>query len=577
MSPPLSSLGVTRTRRQGTLTATDIGRTYNTVVILDAVSLAVGPRTRLGVVGPNGVGKSTLLRILAGLERPDLGRITRAPASLTVGYVPQETIADGRPGETLRASLARRTGVAAAEAGLDRAARALGGDLTNPSDGDDDEVANRSPDEAYSEALETYLALGGPDLDARAAEVCSRLGLPPEHLNLDVTALSGGQAARAALAAILLSRFDILLLDEPTNDLDFAGLDQLESFVTGLDGGLVIISHDRAFLDRTVTDVLELDEHLRTATQYGGGWAAYLEARAVARRHAEEGHRGYVSERQRLLERAQTQRQWAVEGVIRAKKNPPDNDRAAKGAKINRTEKQAGKLRITEKRIERLSPVDKPWEGWQLHLQFKVAARSGAVVAKLSGAVVERGAFRLGPISVEVGWAERLAIVGPNGSGKSTLVGALTGTLPLADGTQYLGPSVMLGELDQSRRTFLGQGSMLSAFTSASGLLPRESRSLLAKFGLGATAVGRSAESLSPGERTRAVLALLMATGVNCLVLDEPTNHLDVPAIEQLEEALEGYDGTLILITHDRTFLEAVRVTRTLDMADLPSSLSASP
>ncbi|HZB73036.1 MAG TPA: ATP-binding cassette domain-containing protein, partial [Acidimicrobiales bacterium] len=215
---------------------------------------------------------------------------------------------------------------------------------------------------------------------------------------------------------------------------------------------------------------------------------------------------------------------------------------------------------------ERLDVVDKPWEGWELQLTIATAPRSGDVVARLSGAVVERGSFHLGPLDVEIGWAERVAVLGPNGSGKTTLLRALLGDLPLAAGEHWVGPGVVVGELDQTRRTFESDRPLLDAFVDASGLRPQESRSLLAKFGLTTEHVARSASSLSPGERTRAVLGLLMARGVNCLVLDEPTNHLDLPAIEQLEAALEGYDGTLLLVTHDRQLLDSVRLDRTIEL-----------
>jgi len=534
-----------------TLVATDVTRSHGAFVVLDGVSVTVGPRARIGVVGPNGVGKTTLLRILAGLERADSGRLTLAPPTLNVGYLPQELVP--RTGETLRAYLGRRTGVTAAEAELEEAAALLGG----PDAGADDR---------YSVALERYLHLGGPDLDARAAEVCENLGLPADRLDVALGALSGGQGARAALAAILLSRFDVMLLDEPTNDLDFAGLSQLERFLADLDGALVVVSHDRAFLETTVERVLELDEHTRKSTEFGGGWQGYLDATRTARRHAEEAYDGYTTQRSGLVDRARTQRQWAVTGVRDARKNPPDNDKTRRNIKINRTEKQAAKVRITENAIERLEVVEKPWEAWDLHLELTPATRSGDVVARMVDAVVERGSFRLGPLSLEVAWADRLAIVGPNGSGKTTLLRALLGELPLASGERWMGPGVVVGELDQGRRQFLTEEPLIAGFSRASGLLVQPSRSLLAKFGLGAEHVGRPASSLSPGERTRATLALLMATGANCLVLDEPTNHLDLPAIEQLEQALDDYEGTLLLVTHDRRLLEALEITRTVDL-----------
>ena len=221
---------------------------------------------------------------------------------------------------------------------------------------------------------------------------------------------------------------------------------------------------------------------------------------------------------------------------------------------------------ISERALERLGTVDKPWEGWQLHLDLAPTARSGDVVARLSEAEVRRGNWTLGPVDLEIGWAERVVITGPNGGGKSTLLGALLGRLELSGGDRYVGPSVRFGELDQRRRRVTAGERLIDSFMGSTGQTQEEARSVLAKFGLTAEHVGRAPEQLSPGERTRAQLAELMVTGTNCLVLDEPTNHLDLPAIEQLEEALEGYRGTLILVTHDRWLLETLQATRLVEI-----------
>ena len=567
----MSSSLMSSSRPLATLIATGLTRSHGTFVVLDGVGLSIGPHSRIGVIGPNGVGKSTLLRILAGLEPADGGRLVAAPPDLTVGYLPQEP--EARAGESLAAYLGRRTGVADAEAELERAADAMAGagagagptgagpEADGPPDAGDSDAGDH-----YSAALDRYLALGGPDFESRTAAVCYDLGLPADRLTVEMSQLSGGQAARAVLAAILLSRFDILLLDEPTNDLDFAGLARLERFLHESGGGLVVVSHDRAFLEATVDRVLELDEHDRKATEFGGGWLGYLDAKATARRHAEEAHERYTSQKGDLVERARTQRQWAVTGVRNVKTKPTDHDKAQKGFKLNRTEKQASKVRQTETALARLEVVEKPWEGWDLHMELAPSSRSGDVVARLDRAVVERGTFALGPVDLEVRWAERVAITGANGSGKTTLLRALLGQLPLAAGEHYLGPGVVVGELDQGRRRFLTDKPLMATFSAASGLLVQPTRSLLAKFGLSGEHVERAGASLSPGERTRAALALMMAVGANCLVLDEPTNHLDLPAIEQLEQALDGYDGTLLLVSHDRRLLEAVRTTRTIDV-----------
>ena len=523
--------------------------------ILDKVSISIGPQSRWGIVGPNGVGKSTLLQVLVGVLVPDAGRVERSPAGLTVGYLPQES--DAVAGETLLAYLSRRTGVTAASDELDHATTHMADD------------PNETNVDAYTDALERFLALGGDDLEARAGAVCADVGLPEDRLGVEVGVLSGGQAARAALAAILLARFDVFLLDEPTNNLDFAGLERLERFLGSLSGAVVVVSHDRFFLDRTVSRILELDEHSRSGREFAGTWSDFIAARDLARAQQAERYADYTAARSRLTARVRTQKEWAVVGVTKAKKNPKDNDKAQRDFRKNNTEKMASKVKISEKAIERLEVVEKPWEPWELRLSLgSDTARSGDVVARLEGAVVERGTFRLGPVDVEIGWAERIAILGPNGSGKSTLLGAILGRFPLAAGQRYLGPGVVVGELDQARSLYDGDTTLFEAFTARTGMDRSDARSLLAKFALGSEHVSRSGGALSPGERTRAVLATLMAGGVNCLVLDEPTNHLDLEAIEQLEIALDGFAGTVLLVTHDRALLEGVEITRTIEVGE---------
>jgi ATPase subunit of ABC transporter with duplicated ATPase domains len=310
----------------------------------------------------------------------------------------------------------------------------------------------------------------------------------------------------------------------------------------------VIVSHDRAFLDRTVTRIVELDEWTHGAREYAGGWSEYEAERERRRARHYERWEGYVSERERVEEQAQRMQRWEERGYGQGRKKKKSKD----------------VKKAFAKKLERLEAVEKPYEPWQLRLGLAAAARSGNVVVRLERAEVARGAFRLGPLDLEVSWGERLAITGPNGSGKTTLLDALAGRLPLEAGTRWAGPGVVFGELEQRRETFAGAEPLLEEFVRGSGLVVEEARTLLAKFDLGADDVLRAGGSLSPGERTRAVLALLSARGVNCLVLDEPTNHLDVEAIEELERALAGYDGTVLLVTHDRLFLERIGATRTI-------------
>jgi ATPase subunit of ABC transporter with duplicated ATPase domains len=536
------------------LTARGLAAGHADRLLFSGLDLVIAPGEITGLVGANGAGKSTLLRILAGLVPPDQGEVGLSPPAATVGYLSQEP--ERRPGESINGFIARRTGVARAQQDLDEATALL---------------VEEKPgaDDAYATALERWLALGGADLEERAAAVFNTLGLPAGAGSEAVTSLSGGQAARVNLASLLLSRYDVFLLDEPTNDLDIAGLEILEGFVRGLRAGTVLVSHDRAFLERTVHRVCELDLAQQQVRLYGGGYLAYLQERQIAREHAREAYEKYAGTRAGLQERMRTQIGWADKGVRQARAKAADNDKHIVHRQVARSEKLAGKVKATERMLDRLDVVAEPRKEWQLNMEIAAAPRSGTVAATLRDAVIERGGFRLGPVSLQVNWADRIAITGPNGAGKSTLIGALLGRLPLVSGQASLGSGIGVGEVDQARSLFDGEVPLLAAFSAqVPSLLPEDIRTLLAKYGLVAGHMLRPASSLSPGERTRAALALLQARGVNLLVLDEPTNHLDLPAIEQLEGALETYPGTFLLVTHDRRMLEAVAVTRRIAVAN---------
>jgi ATPase subunit of ABC transporter with duplicated ATPase domains len=363
---------------------------------------------------------------------------------------------------------------------------------------------------------------------------------------------SGGEAARAALRALQATGDDVLCLDEPTNNLDFDGLARLERFVRGFPGAIVVVSHDREFLDRTVTRIVAFDAETRRVREFAGTYSDFERQRDLAHREEEQAYTEYTHEKERFAALLAQRRGEAV----------------AHGFQGGRRTTNAlrGKVRQAQRRLERLDEVDKPWRAWELRLELAPAARSGDVVVRLREARMRQNDFDLGPLDLEVAWGERIALVGRNGSGKTTLLRAIVGELPLAAGTRTQGPSVVFGTIDQTRETFSGAAPLLDRFRAETGQKPEEARTLLAKFGLRGDDVGRPSRTLSPGERTRASLALLQARGVNCLVLDEPTNHLDLEAIEQLELALADYTGTVLLVTHDRRFLDRVAPTRTIEL-----------
>ena len=386
-----------------------------------------------------------------------------------------------------------------------------------------------------------------------------------------MTSLSGGQAARAALAALLLSRFDMVLLDEPTNDLDLAGLERLEGFVRGLRSGVVLVSHDREFLSRVVTRIVELDLAQHQVAVYDGGYDAFLEERAVARRHAREAYEEYADTKADLVGRARTQREWSSQGVRNAIKKAPDNDKIRRKA-------QRGVLGEAGPEGPPDGVPDRPPRRGRGAPQGVGAALHDRQrpTLELRGRHARRGhrdasaTFTFGPASLQVSAGDRIGVTGPNGAGKTTLLRLLLGRLAPDTGRASLGASVAVGEIDQARTGLAEDLPLGDAFEAAMPqMAPADVRTLLAKFGLKADQVTSLVGRLSPGERTRAAMALLQARGVNLLVLDEPTNHLDLPG----DRAARGRrssptTGALLLVSHDRRLLDNVRLDQRWQVQD---------
>ena len=454
--------------------------------VLDDVSLTVGPATCLGVVGPNGVGKSTLLQILAGLVVPSAGEVRVDPPTATVGYLSQEHAACRRRDGARRAPPARRGGRRRGRA-RGRGHRARRRAARRP------RTATRPH---WRATRRPRPGTSRPASSARARRSRSRRDVTAQP----VSTLSGGQEARVALAAILLARFDLTLLDEPTNDLDFDGLSRLEDIVARRTGGMVIVSHDRAFLERTVTDVLELDEHTRTGKAYGGGWAAYQAERAADRAHAAEDYAVYESQRAELRRRAQRERQWATTGVAREKKHPRDNDKASANVRIERTEELAGRARRTERALRRAGGGREALGGLGPALRHQ---RDGAL-GRRRRAAGGRGdrARRLHPRSLHAGHrlgradrARRPQRLGQDDARRSPA----RAPSPRPRGRDGSVRASWWANWARTGASSATQPHLADAFTAATGLRPDEARSQLAKFGLGAAAVLRPASSLSPG------------------------------------------------------------------------------
>ncbi|MDO8185210.1 ATP-binding cassette domain-containing protein [Conexibacter sp. JD483] len=534
------------------LDARQITRVHGTRTVLDHVDLHVGGDSRIALVGPNGAGKSTLLRILAGLEQPDGGTVRTHG---TVGYLPQlasEAEADGA--RSVRATIMERIGVAPAARTLDLLTAAL------------DEGQLEAID-AHAEAVVAWVTLGGADADARLETAAAEMGLDAALLDRPLATLSGGQAARAGLAALRTSRFDVVLLDEPTNHLDADGLGRLRALLHERAGGTVVVSHDRALLADVAGEVVALDARSGAATHHGGGWDSYERARAEDRARQFAAHEEALAKRAQLHAAADEARRRSAATTKRVARRPRDNDKHVAewfGARADGVAKRAATV---ARRAERVEVPDKPWEERPLKLQLTTAERGGGAVVSLDGAVIERGDFVLGPLDLSLTHGERVLLAGPNGSGKSTLIGALAGTLPLAAGTRRLAPSAVVAVLGQARDRLAADARPLaSAVRELTGLDETEARTALGAYGLGPDQAQRPAATLSPGERTRAELAVLARLRATCLLLDEPTNHLDVASLETLEAALADWPGALLVASHDLRLRAALQLTRELTL-----------
>ncbi len=527
-----------------TVTLRDLGVAFGARTLFAGLDLVLAPGDVTAVVGVNGAGKSTLMRTLIGELPVSSGTVRLAPADATMAWLPQ-VVPDAA--ESLLHYVRRRTGVADADDRLRSTSLAL---------------AEGAPgaDDAYSDALERWTGLGAADLVERLPGMASRVGLDVDpHRPLGT--LSGGQVARACLVAVLLGQYDVLLLDEPTNNLDGRGLELMADFVTSHPGPVLIASHDRGFLDRVVTSVVELDLHQQSVSRHPGGWSDHVAAKEATRARAEADYGRYADARDSLVTQSRQRRDWAEKGRSAVKRGdePDKNLRERDRARADRQGARAARLRDA---VDRLAVVEQPRKEWQLRYRLSAGRPSSEVVATLTEAVVRRDDFTLGPVTLAVGRLDRIALLGDNGSGKSTLLAALAGEVPLSGGRRSLGARVTLGVLDQERRLMDTRDTLAEVVQrELDGTPPGDVRTLLAKFGLGPEHVGRSARGLSMGERTRALMALFQGREVNTLVLDEPTNHLDVAGIEQLEAAIAAYDGTVLVVSHDERFREAIGIT----------------
>ncbi|MGE0360983.1 MAG: ABC-F family ATP-binding cassette domain-containing protein [Vicinamibacterales bacterium] len=496
-----------------------IGKQYGKQVLFVDASFQLNPGEKVGLVGPNGAGKTTLFRMIVGEEAADEGDVS-VPRRLSIGYFRQDV------GEMAGRSVLDETIAGSGRAGaLHHELEQLQHDMADPAKGDDMErILAR-----FGEVQEEYDHLGGYALEAQAREILHGLGLDDERIDGDVGALSGGWKMRVAMARVLLGRPDVLLMDEPTNHLDIESIIWLEGFLKTLDGALLMTSHDREFMNRIVTKIAEIDGG--EITVYSGNYDFYERERAIREANREAAYarqQAMLAKEQRFIERF-----------------------AAHAAK-------AAQVQSRVKALEKIEKIELPRRRRVVQFDFRQPPRSGDQVAVLEGVrkVYGRRVVHDG-VDLTIRRGERWCVMGRNGAGKSTLLKMIAGQVAPDAGAVRLGASLQLGYFAQQSLDVLDpdltvEEQLQKDFPDESiGLL----RNLAGAFQFSGDDVDKKIRALSGGEKTRLVIARMMLNPPNFLVLDEPTNHLDLATKEMLLEALAGFEGTMIFVSHDRAFL----------------------
>ncbi|MBA3823307.1 MAG: ABC-F family ATP-binding cassette domain-containing protein [Ktedonobacterales bacterium] len=501
----------------------DATKRFGAELVFAGVNFRIEHRERIGLVGPNGAGKSTLLNLIAGRITPDEGEVSFA-RGLRLGYLTQ--MPDFQPTRTLREEmLAVFDDVHSSEAEMAEVAAAMSAP---------DAMADP---EGYQQLVDRYASLqerfehgGGYTVESRVQEVLDGLDFTREQQNLPATRLSGGQQTRASLGKLLLQSPDILLLDEPTNHLDLAALEWLENYLLEWHGSVVVVAHDRYFLDRVAQRIIEVDNH--RAEEYPGNYSNYIQLREE--RHALHA-RQFESQQEQIAR---------TEEFIRR----------------NRAGQRAKEARGRQKQLDRLDRVERPYHAPELHFRMQIAIESGEIVLTTQKAAIgysKDPLIRL-PDNLMIERGDRIGLLGPNGSGKTTLLRTLIGDLEPVGGTVALGHNVRVGYYAQTHEGLNPTHTVVDEIRGTSAISEEAARTFLGRFQFTRDDVFKPIGVLSGGERARVALAKLTLMGANFLILDEPTNHLDLPAREFLESVLADYDGTVLFVSHDRYFIDAI-------------------
>lgn len=527
--------------------AKKISKSYGSVPVISDITFTLERGQKVALVGHNGTGKTTLLKILAGIEKPDAGTL-ETESGICIGYLPQDTSLVGE--ETIAAYLCRVSGIEALEREIEQLA---------------DHLDNADNVELYGTLQSKFEHLDGYSFLRRMELMLAGFGLAGLR-DRKLSDLSSGQKIKVFLAGILLTGVDLLLLDEPTNNLDLPALIWLEDFLKKSSAACIVVSHDRRFLDKVVRKIFEIDWNKRTLSITSGTYSDYLKDSLKKLNSAKEEYRLQREEIDRLSDLAKQKKTDAVRG---AQWKGSDNDKFLRGFKSDRAAKSGKAAKAVEKRIEHMDKVERPIERPPFEINLEVTKEHGTQHISLIDLVAGyKDGFKIGPITLEIQYGERIGIIGLNGSGKSTLLRTITGQLEPISGTVNVGSGIKIGNMMQEHETLPRDQSLFDFLKERTELREQDVYEKLTRFGFAQRQVKDQISSLSPGGRARLLLALFSATSVNTLILDEPTNHLDIEALEALEEVISTYQGTIVLVSHDRYFLEKARLDFTYVLSD---------
>ncbi len=531
------------------LHVSNISKSYGVDTVLAGISFVANAGERIGLVGPNGCGKTTLLRIIAGAEAADKGRVRFGPPDLSVGYLAQAL--EFAPDEIMDQALKRATaGHHRAWSEMQRLARQMSQENADLS------TLNRT----YAQAEARFETAGGYALEARLEMVLDGLDLADVPRDLPVERLSGGQKTRLGLAGLLTRQPQLLLLDEPTNHLDLDALDWLEKWLRDYEGAVLIVSHDRTFLDATITRTLVIDPDSHTLRDFAGNYMAYTEARA---REIDQQWQTYQDQQEEILRLHNAARRLRGQAVMKRGGKADSGDKFAKGFYSDQSARSVGRAKQIERRLERLQNevrVDKPSRHWKLKVDFADDTGGAREVLRLQDVAMGFGGRTLFKnVNLTLTHGQCIVFIGPNGMGKTTLLRLIMGELSPTAGEIFIGSGVKVGYGAQEQEVLdlrLTPYDTLRA--EAEDMDQTDIRRFLHQFLFTGDDVFVPVEHLSFGERARLSLALLVARGCNFLLLDEPINHLDIPGREQFEDALLQFPGTTLAVAHDRRFIERV-------------------